>query len=540
VQLIRSQRGSALMLIIVLMLAAASLAYISLDVLQSGMQTAMSEQTRIEAEALANDLIELTKYQLFYENVIYLDGQGPWNHSGNRGTAIQKLLASGMGSSTDADTDMLKACGGFDAKGKQIGVFKLNNIPVFCPFYLRSGLLNSTMLDQMVLQPQLGIGNLKQDKPGQYYIDIVYYDKTLGIDNISSNTNLFLQIQAGQTLVKDAARFLQRAAARIRIYSDDAGFNSATPERYLEVSSEVSLAGTNKMIALKRRQPLLTYPSTPRDFALFMMFPAQSDGKTPTKLWSEAMKITNDSVIDGRVFFNGNIDVPVANLPTFTETVIITGDFVPPLTKAQRQALPTKFLKGIVTNFSAPRFLFSGNCSATNPTVAIANGTGFTCQKADGTPETIYDYVTSFSDSCVTVPVSYSQGSITYDCSKASASNCSSTCVSSSATNPVAVIVSGPRLTVNLSGTFAYISSPATIVNNSAANVYGTILGGYFNSPSKVHIASLSEVAVGAPGAGSADTLSSYSNLFQSSGTGGGVSVPLSNLPIVYQEGVTK
>lgn len=537
-QLMRSQRGSALMIIIIILLSAASLAYISLDVLRTGVQTAMTEQTRIEAEALASDLLELTKYQLYYENVIYIDGLGPWNHSGSRGTAVQKLLASGMGSSTDADTDMLRACGGFDAKGKQIGVFKLNNLPVFCPLYLRSGLLNSTMLDQMVLQPQLGVGNLKQDKPGQYYIDIVYFDKDLGIDNISSNTGLFLQIQVGQTLVMEAKRYLQRAAARIRIYSDAAGFTGATPERYLEVSSEVILAGSNKMIALKRRQPLLTYPSTPRDFALFMMFPSLSDGKTPTKNWSQSMKITSDSVIDGRVFFNGNIDVPIAQLPTFTETVILTGDFVPPLTKAQRQVLPTKFLKGIVTNYSAPRFLYSGNCSATNPSIAIANGTGFNCINNSGKPESIYDYVNSFGDACVNVPVSYTQGLISYDCSHAKAANCSSTCVSSTASNPVAVIVSGPRMSVNLSGTFAYISSPAAVVNNLAANVYGTILGGYFNSPSKVHIASLSQLKVGAPGAGSADTLASYSNLFQSAING--VSVPLSNLPIVYEEGVTK
>ncbi|MGZ3721960.1 MAG: hypothetical protein ACXVA9_03455 [Bdellovibrionales bacterium] len=534
---LNNSRGSTMVLILMLLFASASIGYIALDVIRAGVSSAMDEQARIEAEALASDILELTKYQLFYENVIYVDALGPWNHSGARGAALQKLMASGMGSSSEADADMLKACGGYDAKGKQVGTFKVKGVPVFCPFYLRSNLLSSVMLDQMVLKPLLDAGVVKQDKPGQYYLDIVYFDKDAGIDNLSSGSNLFLQLDGGQALIKAAKNYLDHVSARIRIYTDNAGFSSATSERYIEVSTEVALSGVHKMIHFKRRQSLLNYPSSPRDFALFVMYPTKADGVTPTKLWSESMQIAPTSTIQGRVFFNGNIDVALANLPTFTETVVVTGDFKPPLSIAQRQTLSKKFLKGLITNYSAPRFLFSGNCSATDPALTIANGTNFPCVNSAGTAATINDYMTGIADACITVPVSYGDGILTVDCS-AQVSTCAINC--GPPLPPAITIVSGPRKRVTLSGSYAFISAPVAVLNNSAKNIYGTIFGGFFSSPNKVNIYSMSAVTVGLPGIGSPDTLNNYSALFQSGATAAGISVPLANMPIVYEEGVSR
>jgi hypothetical protein len=48
----------------------------------------------------------------------------------------------------------------------------------------------------------------------------------------------------------------------------------------------------------------------------------------------------------------------------------------------------------------------------------------------------------------------------------------------------------------------------------------------------------MAAVKVGLPGIGSEDTLANFTSLFQQAGTG--VSVPLTNLPIVYEEGVSK
>jgi hypothetical protein len=100
------------------------------------------------------------------------------------------------------------------------------------------------------------------------------------------------------------------------------------------------------------------------------------------------------------------------------------------------------------------------------------------------------------------------------------------------------VIVSGPRRQVNLTGAYAVISAPVDLLTSTAENIYGTILGGHFKSSNKVHIYSMAAVKVGLPGIGSQDTLANFTSLFQQAGTG--VSVPLTNLPIVYEEGVSK
>jgi hypothetical protein len=525
-----NSRGSLLLNTMILMAAAAAIGYISLSVLHVGYNTVVTEERRIEAEALSNDILELTKYLLFYESIFYTDKLGPWNHTGARGTNILNLLGVGMGAISDTDIDFFKACGGFDAKGRQIGTFKIQNIPVFCPLYERSSLLSGLMLDQMVLQPLQQAGVLTMDSPGQYTLDVVYFDRDKGIDAITNNADHWIDINAGQNLIKGAQQYLQRAVGHIRILSTDAGFSAPTPERYIEVSSDVSLAGTANMVYFKRRQSLLLYPSTPRDFALFMVYPTKSDGVTRTSNWSESVKITPDSLIEGRVFFNGNFDVAPAALPTFTEMVVLTGDFVTPLSKADRQSLPTKFLKGLVTNYSAPRYLYSGNCSASDPTLTLANGSRFRCVNNKGGTFTIQDYMQIASHACIDAPITSTDGAVTVDCSKSANPSCSSVCVPK--------IVSGTRSTVNLAGTYSVIAAPAAVVRNTAGNVYGTILGGYFQSNNKVHIASMAQVKVGMPGIGSPDTLSSYTSSFQTAIDG--IGVPLQNLPIVYIEGVSR
>lgn len=530
-----NQRGSALMIIMVLLAAAASIMYISLDILRIGQSAAVNEETRIEAEALASDILELTKYQIFYENIFYTDALGPWNNTGTRAQDIIALLGAGLGAASEEEADMLKACGGFDAKGKQIGVFNIRGVPVYCPFYLRSNLLSSLMLDQMVLQPLAAGGVLKQDKPGQFVLEVVYFDKSKGINNLTGNTGKYLALDAGQNIIRLADIRLERVVGRVRIMSTDAGFNASTSERFLEFSSEVQLGGGARLIRVNRKQPLLTYPSTPRDFSLFIVYPTQSDGVTPTKLWSQSVGISADSTVEGRVFFNGDIDVPISNLPVFTDTVVLTGDFKPALTKEQRASLPTKFLKGVITNYSAPRYLMSGQCSATNPSISVANGSGFNCKSSTGTTATITDYLNRISGKCINPPAIYAAGSMTVDCTGQDAdTKCEVDC--KPAEPPV--IVSGPRRQVNLTGTYAVISAPVALLTSSAENIYGTILGGHFKSSNKVHIYSMAAVKGGLPGIGGEDTLANFTSLFQQAGAG--VSVPLTNLPIVYEEGVGK
>lgn len=530
---LRNQRGSALMIIMIFLGAAASIMYVSLDVLRIGQSTAVNEESRVEAEALASDILELTKYQVFYENIIYTDALGPWNNSGTRASDIIYLLSAGLGAASANEADMLKACGGFDAKGKQIGVFNIRGIPVYCPFYLRSNLLSSLMLDQMVLQPLFVGGVMKQDKPGQFVLEITYFDKSKGINNLTGNAGKYLALDAGQNIIRYADIRLQRVVGRIRVMGTDSGFVAATSERYVEVSSEVQLGGGAKLVTIKRKQPLLTYPSTPRDFSLFMVYPTRSDGVTPTKLWSQSVVISSDSIIEGRVFFNGDIDVPLSQLPVFTETVVLTGDFKPALSKADRAALNTKFLKGVITNYSAPRFLMSGQCSATDPSITVANGSGFNCKSSTGTPTTITDYLNRIGGACINPPATYANGSMTVNCAGQDA-QCTVSC--QAAVPPV--IVTGPRRQVALNGVYGVIAAPVDILRANTPYIYGTILGGHFEAAVKTHIYSMSAIKVGLPGIGSEDTKSNFTALFQQAGTG--ISVPLTNLPIVYETGTSK
>lgn len=525
---LNNERGNILLYLMGLIVAAMTIEYVALNVIHVGYKTAITAERRVEADVLANDLLELTKYLMFYEDIVYTDGRGPWDKTGARRSNIWKLLGNGLGSGSGTDVDWFKACGGFDAKGNQMGQFQVGGVPVFCPYYLRSSLLSGDMLDQMALQPMLSAGVLTQDKPGQYVLKFVYYDRSKGIDSLTNNSDHLLNFNIGQNIFKD--KRIQSATATVRLLSSASGFSDSTSARYLEISTEVILSDTASTVHSRQRQSMLIYPASPRDFALFMIYPTKSDGATPTNKWSESMKISAGSVIDGRVLFNGNIDVPLAQLPTFTEMVVITGDFVPALTKDQRKLLPTKFLKGLITNFSAPRFLLSGNCSVSNPQLTIANGSGFNCTTQAGTKATILDYLNKIGGKCIAVPIRVSSGTMTVDCS-----NSDSQCVLNCTPQP---IVAGPRSNVTLSGSYALISAPVARLINSADNIYGTILGGYFESPNPVHIVSMSAAKIGMPGLGSDEILTSDTSLYQQSSVG--VSVPLPNFSIVYLNGISK
>src|SRR5690606_36002504 len=143
------------------------------------------------------------------------------------------------------------------------------------------------------------------------------------------------------------------------------GLATETATRYFEVSSIVETAGSVLTTKMVKRQSLVLHPATPRDFALFVMYPTRSDGNTPTRLWSQAVQIPATSQIYGRVYFNGDIDVPLQNLPTFHEVVVISGK-VPNAFLSDVAGMRNKFRKGLIANMSAAMYFQTGRCSATN------------------------------------------------------------------------------------------------------------------------------------------------------------------------------
>lgn len=525
-----NERGNIILPLLMIAAAAAVIGYAALDILRVGRVGAVSEERRVEAEALATDILEITKFLMIYEPIFYTDSAGPLNHEGARGDQLRALLASGIGAGSGDGADLFKACGGYDAKGRQVGQFNVKGLGVFCPMYLRSALLSTDMLDQMVLRPLAQKNVLKNPKEGQYVLELVYFDRDQGIDSLSGDAHTFVGFNMGQGLLRAADFRVSRVSARIRILTGGAGFTSKSSERFFEISTEIRLGGTASDVIVGRRQSYVSYPSTPRDFALFMPYPAKFDG-TNTRKWSESVVLPAGSTIDGRVFFNGDIDVPLARLPNFTEIVVIAGDFVPPLTKDERKALKEKFPKGLITNYSAARYLMSGKCSRTDPSVEIANGTNFLCRTL-GHDTTIEDYLANSASKCVRPEVTSDDSTIKVLCDETKdAASCPTDC-------PAPALIAGPRRLITTGGTYAFIAAPVARLMNGASSLYGTILGGHFESTVPVHLYSMALLKTGLPGVGSEEILNNYSGLFQQAYAG--ISVPLENLPIVYEEGLSR
>ena len=534
-----NRKGNAIALILSLGVVAGVVCYIGVNAIRKGQDSAISEDRMVEAETMATDFLEITKYLLFYEKIIYIDSKGPLDHSGSRGTQLLTYLQQGLGV-TDLNADVMKACGGYDGKGRQIGEYQIGGANVFCPFYLRSNMFSGNMLEQMVLEPMVTKGIIKSSKPGQYEIELVFFDRTKNIDNISSASSNFVGYNIGQDLLNSVSHRVESVKTTIKILTNQAGFASATSERFIEVSSEVILGSKLKSYPVTKRESFITYPSTPKDFALFMMFPTDSSFVKTTK-WSQAVKLPAGSTVEGRVFFNGDIDSNLADLPVFNEIVVISGDLTSVKTKADRDNLKTKFLKGIITNYSAARFLQTGTCSITDPTINFVNSTGYQCSIGND-PSNPYkiEYLPA-KGLCFSYKITYkalpdfgNKVGVEYDCSKASPAdpNCdqnSGKCKNGSS------FITGVQEYVESNAQVTFVAGAISKLLLHSNYMYGTMMGGYLESTVKIAIKSMSATKIGDPGIGSQETLDGYSVQFQQAFAG--ISSPLTNLPIVFVSG---
>lgn len=511
--------------------------YIGVDALRKGQDSAVNEDRMVEGEVMASDFLEITKYLLFYEKIIYIDSKGPLDHSGDRGEKLLQYLQQGLGV-TDENADVMKACGGYDGKGRQIGEYQIAGRNVFCPFYLRSNMFSGNMLEQMVLDPMVSKGIITSPKLGQYEIELVFFDRSKNIDNISTASSNFLGYNIGQNLLKSASHRVERVSSKIKILTNQAGFGTATSERFLEVSSEIVLGSKLKNYPITKRESFITYPSTPKDFALFMMFPTNSSGEK-TRKWSQAVKLPVGSSIEGRVFFNGDIDQTLAELPVFNEIVVISGDLTAIKTKADRALLKTKFIKGIITNYSASRYLYTGKCSTTDPNLNFVNSTGYQCYVGNDPANPYKIQNLPATGICFSFPIIYkslpSYGNkvgAEYQCDK-NASPCGP--VASALCKDGSSFITGIQEKVESQALVTFVAAAVSSMKISSTFMYGTLMGGYFESASPVTIKSMSAAKIGDPGIGSKEILDAYSVQFQQAFAG--VTSPLTNLPIVFVSG---
>jgi|GEM_PF-6540905 len=522
-----NQKGNALFSLIAASAVVMIVSYTAIEALRVGRMHAVQQERKIEGELLARDLLEIVKYLFLYERVFYVDSLGPFNNSGSRGQKLVQLMSDGLGASSSTAASLMRACGGFDAKGQSIGEYKVDGIPVFCPTYLRSSLMSAEMYEQMILRALVEAGILKSDLKGQYVLSLVFFDADRGIDQLTKANDHYLGFDNGQPLLQNASGRIQEARVDVTIFGPSSNIASKTAERMLEIKSSVILKDEGAA-PVTLRQSLNIYPSSPKDFALFAMFPTKSDGVTRTANWSESVILPAGSTIQGRVYFNGNFDVDFETLPVFTEMVVISGDFVPPLTKAQRDRLPEKFAKGLITNFSSSRYLLSGFCSPDVPSMEISNGARFPCKyESTGQPFTIERYFdqTNRGVDCMYEPVAIVDGVANADCKNSSNASCELNCKDQQ-------MLSGARSNVTATGSVAFIAAPVGKMTLNVAYLYGTIFSGHIRSNRILNLRSMATAKVGDPGFGSQqETLDAYTVRFNQSNVG--ISVPIDNLPIV-------
>lgn len=520
----RGENGSVALYALIVVVCASAFFVFTIDLINFGTKNVIAEETLMEGEALAQDILEFGKYLMLYERVIYVDDKGPLDQTGNRGKGLMDLWKEGFGIGGSASLSLMQVCGGYDAKGRRLGDYEVGGARVFCPLLLRNHVMDSLMLESMMLEPMAEAGVIERTQVGNYFFNIDFFDAAKGIDNLGDPARTFFRYNIGQRIIAKGAIDLDKVSLETRIFTSSSGLDAATAERFIQLTSMVTLANKGRPIRpIVHRTNLSVHASTPRDFAFFVPYPTMADGTTPTRRWSEAIQLPRGSRIKGRVLFNGDINVPLQDLPDFDEVVILTGDFVPPVSLAQLPLFRSKFKKGVLTRFSGARFLFTGNCSTTDATTTVVNHSGLLCETDAGTPYTINQYLLNIPNECTFAPVTGSEGKSTVDCSKA-LSSCPTSC-------PSQTVIHGPLQSVRLTGTFNFIAAPVAVLTISTPNVYGTVFGGHITATTPVVWKSFSAIKPGDIGVGSIDVLDSY--MKEASKAYEGITAPLTNLPIV-------
>lgn len=527
---VKNQRGGILLTILGIIGVIGILGYSISEFLAHSHRRSFDEEVLMEAEILSEELIETAKYMILYEPIVFLDQ--PLNHSGNRKDQWKRLVSMGWGSVSTSTMDLAKACGGFDGKGRQLGQYTIDGSPVFCPAYLRSHLFNNNMLEQMVLEPMVNKGIIKRpenNRPGVYDIPISFFNKSTKTDGLSPKGQGFFDINIGQKIIRMKDK-LEKAEVNIRILTSSAGFDSLGSERMIEISSVVELNGSGIGTIRKAKKEFLVHPSTPKDFALFMMYPENSEG-VRTASFKDAVALPAGSEVQGRVFFNGNMDVEFDKLPTFHEVVVLTGDFVPALTPATRNKLRDKFKKGVITRFAAARFLTTGKCSVDDPNAHFVNNAQLACKNESGGEFGMNEYLNKFAATCLAQDMVYEDGN--YKPRNGYIGTGSEDSCSGSG------LVSGTYSRFEIKGNYGMIASPVRKLTalSSVKNIYGIIFGGHLKAEGPVKIKSFAnltwEEIKGQPGIGGNEaTFNSLNTAFQTSYEG--ITAILVNLPIVY------
>lgn len=547
---LNDRRGAILPVLFLLMGLIAVVGYALLNYLERSFSELMDEDVQIEAQMLASDIKELGKYMLLYEKVQFQ--KRPLDMSGTRRQNLEALWGQSFGNISSASgPSLINACGGYSALVVFIGDLKVDGESVFCPSYLRNSQLSGPLLEKMLLENwatpnktasvmqgfdlvssvMADVVKQRDGNPGRYVVTI---DLTGGVNDWMNSPGNFVFLNFGQKIATRLKQLGVKAELSYEIMTDSKGFIPTASERFVKVSSTVSFRGVLRKTSFTDSESFVMTVPTIKDFAIFIPYPTRSDG-VPTSQWSEAVSIAANSVINGRVYFNGNIDLGLDQLPTFTETVFISGGLTSNITAdaATLDKFKKKFQKGIVTNFSASRFLMDGACAVGSGAskIPIINQSGVFCER-NGVAFNIARYIENLQSICSNgTAVVDSAGRVQFDFTGVTVPDP----MANQACNAENIVrfVSGGATRINVNGPFAFIASPVAFFNVTAAgsSIYGIVMGGNIRSSSATNFYSLAAMKVGLPGIGNAPTLLERSNdaniIYE------GVAAPLMNFPLI-------
>lgn len=539
------QRGSALTYSIAGAAVLAVTGYMLVGLL--GMQKVSREDEvfYIQSQQLVNDIVEMGLYVLAYDKVV--SAEKPFEFSQEQKTIIFDLLDQPMGSLELRNHLIGNVCGGYDVNANQVGNLLLGNGTAFCPFYIRDPALDGFMLEDIVfkLWKTSGptslfkrVGNQIVTQPGGQRQAILRTNQSNEYVLEADLTHMLSQQFESRFLLHVDQNFIQSLRAlnpqlifRFKFHPSLKGYKTSGNERLVTVESELNYGESFRKKWIRGYHSVIYQIPAIKDFALFFMYPETSQG-LPTRKLSESLILGGKNTrVYGRVFFNGDIDVDVRNLPVFSEAVIISGEIVQPSDLSIEEfatLLSQKFPKGLFERFPVHRLVYDNACSDNFP--AIVNQTQLYCRKPGHLTQifNIEDYILGLTNICSYYPVSVNSGNYVYDLSTAVAPIVKETCAPSS---PGKLFVSGGVMNVTVSGSHAFILSPVKKLQASGpTTIYGTVMGGYLSIPDGSKIYGLGKIKRGLPGIADDEVLKQVS--LEGSRILSGVGVPLRNVPL--------
>lgn len=560
------------MLVVVVVIGV--VAYVVSNLMGQVLNSLDNEEFQLEAQMLAGDLKEYTKYLLAYEKVTFVDS--PIRRSETRRDQLLELWKQ-----TTSQPDLWKqlniqnVCGGYDMGGKLLGTLEIDGDRVFCPVIIRrpdltTKLIEDSFLDvwarsegealiwkngehaqktmaDVFITKDAATGN---DLPeGQYRLEY-NFGRFPGRDEQDRDwfvrPDNSIPVYVGQKLLELARDpkmgFEVEAKVVVDMFTDSMGYVGKLSERFFRIRSEVLIRRGKNVKPFVEVESFVMRTPTVKDFVLFIAYPMDSTGAN-TRSFKAAVQLSPTSEVVGRVYFNGDIDTELKDLPNFHDTVFISGNFT--ADASDLRLYRSKFRRGLVTNISSARFLFDGDCLPDQPAPdpyqrSILNGTGIRCRTAGGVRS--IDAYSAFADSpCKCYPRRYieNKDGLKYwvykpqdtpgvPCTSAlTVEQCNDQLTSASG-----FFRSSGEANLQLKDTEYILAAARRVTAIGPATVFGTIVGGHIAGGSNtMKFYSLNELKPGIPGIGSASTLSAISA--QANSSTFGVESPLVNFPLI-------